>query len=321
MISEPKSKYSVDLPWSPTVLVIRKIGEEPEVEQAFSKVIEYLLEFNLNVRVEARLIGCLSKKVNPFKEEKCHKIGLVITIGGDGTVIWAARLFKHSAVPPMLTFNMGSLSFMTYYSILEYKEIIQKVLHCTELEIDLKQRFQCIYKDNEEVIDYGQACNEICIDRGPGYCMTELELYVNGEYATTAYGDGLLISTPCGSTAYSLSAGGSIVHFGVPAILLTPICPHSLSFRPLLLPDYVTVTIKVPNDARQPSYVSVDGHTRFKLKQGSSIDVMTSHYPIPRNLYSDISLGKNIVEWLGRLNSVLRWNERRPQKPLVLNNS
>lgn len=314
MIDEFKRKFAVDIPWTPVVLVIRRIGKDTDVEQAFERIINYLLELNLKVKVENSLMGCLSKNVKVFREEKCHKIGLVITVGGDGTVIWAARLFKHNAVPPMLAFNMGSLSFMTYYCVQEYKDIIYKVVTCTELEIDLKQRFQCVYKNCEEVIDYGQACNEICIDRGSGHSLSELELYVNGEYITTSYGDGLLVSTPCGSTAYSLSAGGSIVHFGVPAILLTPICPHSLSFRPLLLPDYITVSIKVPNNARQTSRVVIDGQTQFKLVQGSSIDVFTSNYPIPRNLNLDIALGKNIAEWLGRLNNVLRWNDRIPQK-------
>ena len=96
-------------------------------------------------------------------------------------------------------------------------------------------------------------------------------MYLDGEFCTTAIGDGLIIATPCGSTAYSLSAGGSIVHPNVPSILVTPICPHSLSFRPILLPDSVVLTIKLADSSRIPAWVGLDGNSKFKLSKESML--------------------------------------------------
>mmetsp|Transcript_29431 Transcript_29431/g.52695 ORF Transcript_29431/g.52695 Transcript_29431/m.52695 type:complete len:103 (+) Transcript_29431:2118-2426(+) len=99
---------------------------------------------------------------------------------------------------------------------------------------------------------------------------------------TTAYGDGIIVSTPLGSTGYSLSAGGSIVHPDVPGILITPICPHSLSFRPVLLPDSSEVRLTIPRNSRCDAWIGIDGQTRFLLPIGSSLMIRMSSYPIPR---------------------------------------
>lgn len=96
-------------------------------------------------------------------------------------------------------------------------------------------------------------------------------------------GDGLIISTSTGSTAYNMASGGSIVYNEVPCILLTPICPHSLSFRPLILPKNVTLQIKVPETARNGVWVGVDGSTRFELNRGEILEITTSEHPVPCN--------------------------------------
>lgn len=114
---------------------------------------------------------------------------------------------------------------------------------------------------------YCHALNEISVTRGNAEFMTRLDVYVNDILLTTVQGDGILISTPTGSTAYNLSCGGSIVHAGADVICLTPICPHSLSFRPVILPKTCTIKIGLPEDARTDAWVTFDGQTRFKMER------------------------------------------------------
>ena len=122
--------------------------------------------------------------------------------------------------------------------------------------------------------------NEVVIDRGPSPYSLSLDLYVDGNKFTSIIGDGIIISTPTGSTAYNLSAGGSIVESNTDCICLTPLAPHSLSFRPLILPASAEITLKKPEDARSGAWVSLDGATRFQMKDGESIVVNGSVHPL-----------------------------------------
>ncbi|KAJ3112957.1 hypothetical protein HDU96_003958 [Phlyctochytrium bullatum] len=155
-----------------------------------------------------------------------------------------------------------------------------------------------------------QIINDLVVDRGPSAFMSQLEVYVDDRHLTTVQADGLVISTPTGSTAYSLSAGGSITHPEVPSILVTPICPHTLSFRPMLLPDSIELRIQVPRDSRSTAWASFDGRHRIELRQGDSIVVSLSRYPMPTVCDVDQS-----TDWFESLRRCLHWNERARQKP------
>lgn len=113
--------------------------------------------------------------------------------------------------------------------------------------------------------------NEVVIDRGPSPYSVQLDLYIDDNKFTSLCGDGIIIATPTGSTAYNLSAGGSIVQANTPCICLTPLAPHSLSFRPLILPASSVIRLVKPSDGRSAAWVSLDGATRFKLTDGESI--------------------------------------------------
>ena len=109
---------------------------------------------------------------------------------------------------------------------------------------------------------------------------------------TTICADGVIVATPTGSTAYSMAAGGSLVHYKVPAMLLTPVCPFSLSFRPLIFPEDVEIGFLIPEDARAIAVVSVDGHTRFELNRGERLKITVSKFPVSCNTHILIK-GKN----------------------------
>ncbi|OLL27030.1 putative kinase [Neolecta irregularis DAH-3] len=216
---------------------------------------------------------------------------LVVTLGGDGTVLYTSTLFQR-VVPPVLSFSLGSLGFLTKFDFSNYQETLK--LAFESVAISLRMRFECtvsrshINKDDkggqkrtssrERVFS---VLNELVVDRGPQPFMTSLELYGDEEHLTSVQADGLCISTPTGSTAYSLAAGGSLTHPDIPAMLISPICPHSLSFRPLLVPDSMTLRICVPQDARSTAWCSFDGRNRIELKQGDYIAVSASRFPFP----------------------------------------
>ena len=118
--------------------------------------------------------------------------------------------------------------------------------------------------------------NEVIIDRGTSPISLQLEIYFDGNYMTTLIGDGLIISTPNGSTAYNLSAGGSIVQSNCKCMCLTPIAPQSLSFRPLIIPEGTVVTLKKSQDNRNCAWVGLDGATRFKLGCNEEFEIKVS---------------------------------------------
>jgi NAD+ kinase len=148
-----------------------------------------------------------------------------------------------------------------------------------------------------------EVLNELVIDRGPSAYVSNLELYGDDELLTIVQADGCIFSTPTGSTAYSLSAGGSLIHPSIPAILLTPICPHTLSFRPMVLSDALALRIAVPLKSRSSAYCSFDGKGRIELKQGDYVTLEASQYPFPT-----VMAGNN--EWVESVQRALRWNVR-----------
>ncbi|KAG0251019.1 hypothetical protein BG011_007902 [Mortierella polycephala] len=154
-----------------------------------------------------------------------------------------------------------------------------------------------------------EILNDLVLDRGPSANLSLLELFGDEEHLTTVQADGIVISTPTGSTAYSLAAGGPLTHPEIPAMLISPICPHTLSFRPMLLPDSMELRICVPFDSRSTAWASFDGRGRVELKQGDHIKVTASVYPFPTICSSTQS-----SDWFHSLSRCLRWNERERQK-------
>lgn len=153
-----------------------------------------------------------------------------------------------------------------------------------------------------------RVLNEIVIDRGPAPYLSNLEVLADDSPITRVQADGIIIATPTGSTAYSMSSGGSMVHPSVPALLFTPICPHSLSFRPVLFPHDAVLQIKVPDDARATAWVSFDGRHRMELMRGDRVVVWASDYPVPT-----FSAENPMTDWFKSVSHCLRWNERIQQ--------
>ena len=237
---------------------------------------------------------------------------LVLTLGGDGTVLFTSWLFQR-IVPPILSFSLGSLGFLTNFEFAQYRPALDKIMCETGMRVNLRMRFTCtVYRYQKNVAqgspqhieaEQFEVLNELVIDRGPSPYVSNLELYGDNNLLTVVQADGVIFSTPTGSTAYSLSAGGSLVHPDIPAILLTPICPHTLSFRPMLLNDSMLLRIAVPLKSRATAYCAFDGKGRVELRQGDHVTIAASQYPFPTVLSQP-------TEWFDSISRTLRWNSR-----------
>lgn len=232
---------------------------------------------------------------------------LVVTLGGDGTVLYVLNLFQR-VVPPVMSFALGSLGFLTNFRFEQFRKRMTTVLD-TGVKAYMRMRFTCrVHNKEGKLICEQQVLNELVVDRGPSPYVTNLELYGDGSLLTVAQADGLIIATPTGSTAYSLSAGGSLVHPGVSAISVTPVCPHTLSFRPILLPDGMFLKVKIPTTSRATAWASFDGKVRTELKRGYYVTVQASSYPFP-------TVRSSKTEYFDSVSRNLNWNAREQQKP------
>ncbi|VAH69483.1 hypothetical protein VPH35_047825 [Triticum aestivum] len=319
-----RSSKQILLKWESrpqTVLFITKPNSN-SVRVLCAEMVRWLKEHkNINVFVEP----WVSKELltddsnhtvqtwdNDDDKKMLHKkVDLIVTLGGDGTVLWAASLFK-GPVPPVVAFAMGSLGFMTPFPSEQYRGCLDNVLK-GPFSITLRNRLQChVIRDaaKDEIVTEEPilVLNEVTIDRGISSYLTYLECYCDSSFVTCVQGDGLIISTTSGSTAYSLAAGGSMVHPQVPGILFTPICPHSLSFRPLILPEYVTLRIQVPYNSRGHAWASFDGKDRKQLAPGDALICSISPWPVPTACLVD-----STTDFLRSIHEGLHWNLRKTQ--------
>jgi NAD+ kinase len=178
--------------------------------------------------------------------------------------------------------------------------------------LSTRMRLECLVINSEGVVRAKfNVLNEVVIDRGSSPYLAALECFCDNVHLTTVQADGVIFSTPTGSTAYSMAAGGSVVHPAVPAILVTPICPHVLSFRSMVFPDHVVLRCYVPEDARSDASVAFDGKHRRELHRGDSVQIQMSSYPVPT-----INRVDHSADWLTSLKRNFNFNTRIRQSPL-----
>ncbi|CCH59350.1 hypothetical protein TBLA_0B05170 [Henningerozyma blattae CBS 6284] len=216
-------------------------------------------------------------------EEIADKSDLLVTLGGDGTILHGVSLFSNKQVPPVLAFSLGTLGFLLPFEFQEFENVFENVIGSKSKCLH-RTRLECfVVRQGSNVTDLSErtfhAMNDIFLHRGGSPHLAYLDVFVDGSYLTRTTTDGIILATPTGSTAYSLSAGGSIVSPLVPCILLTPICPRSLSFRPLILPHSSHIKLKISSKANRmfaPNVLklSVDGIPKEDLQIGDEIHIV-----------------------------------------------
>lgn len=230
-----------------------------------------------------------------------ESIDFVCAFGGDGTMLHISSLFPNLC-PPVMPFAMGSLGFLTPFAAEEYKEIIDNFLRGPS-KVTMRTRAEgAIYRDGK-VRESHLILNDIVASPVIKDAVCILECFLNDEPFSTVYGDGLIVSTSTGSTAYNLSAGGALVHPLVAALLWTPICPHSLNAHPLILPGTVKLGIKIAQDSRTDNFsISFDSY-RTTIDKGDFVSIRLSPNPLPT-----VCKHEPMNDWLFSISNVFGWN-------------
>jgi NADH kinase len=229
----------------------------------------------------------------------------VVTVGGDGTLLRAASLFPKDS-PTFLPISGGTLGFMLPLCLDEALRTLETIYKDkSPVPTVERMRLQVRISVDGKRSTIRTALNDVNVHRGGTPSLARMDCHIDGNLLTLAVSDGLLVSTPTGSTAYSLSAGGPIVHPQVGGILLTPICPRSLSFRPAVLPPSSEIRIRVSDSCRGPVQVSVDGNEPMTIPMGAEVTVTRSKYSLHTICRSDAT-----EDWVHSINSLLAYNSR-----------
>jgi NAD+ kinase len=204
------------------------------------------------------------------KQELIKKSDLILVLGGDGTFLSIARLMVKRSVP-ILGVNMGQLGFLTEVKKLELYDALEGALKGKN-PISKRTMLQCTLIRNGKAISHTPVVNDIVISKGAIARIFDLQVSVDDMLVANIKADGLIVSTPTGSTAYCLAAGGPIIAPLVPAMAIAPICPHSLTLRPLIIPDTSEITM-IPQYKSGTVILTLDGQASVKLKSGDIIKV------------------------------------------------
>lgn len=252
---------------------VRKIGlvlkrHDPRVRQAVTEIIPWLQERGIEVFIDQETAHQypLSSHVTAA-DALAECVDVIAVFGGDGTFLYAARLAGNRGIP-LLGINLGSLGFLTEVKLEEMHAAFERLLGG---DYRLEERVLVdvqVFRQENQVAQYS-ALNDAVINKGALARIIELEVWVNAELVTITRADGLVLSTPTGSTAYSMSAGGPIVYPTLGAFIITPICPHTLSNRPVVIPDGAPVGICLRHGA--DVMLTVDGQVGMPLLEGDRV--------------------------------------------------
>jgi NAD+ kinase len=232
------------------------------------------------------------------RSEIAGEVDLMVVLGGDGMLLAVARAIGDRAVP-VLGVNLGTLGYLAEISLDELFPTLEAVL-AGRLQTETRMRLDVHAERDGREIGHYLALNDAVIARTALSRMIDLQTWVDDAEVTTYHGDGLIVATPTGSSAYSLSAGGPLLLPGISAIVLTPICPHALTQRPLVLPKMCRVVISVLDTRGGEVHLTVDGQVGCELQEGDRISVRTSDRPLQMLVPADLDrfeVMRNKLRW------------------------
>ena len=240
-------------------------------------------------------------EVLPDEAAAAEHADLVLVLGGDGTLIHAARMLNGRPAP-ILGVNMGSLGFLTEVPQAELYQAIEHVLSGkAEVSERMKLRVHVHRAAGGDKVLDTEVLNDAVMAKGTLSRMAEFEATCSGEYVTRYKADGIIVATPTGSTAYSLAANGPLLFPSMRGVILAPICPHTLTQRPLVLPDEETLNIVLTSESEV--YLTLDGQTGLQLHRGDRVQIKQSN--------NRVLLVRNPqIDYFGILRAKLKWGER-----------
>lgn len=287
------------MPVIETVGIISKPGA-PLALTVVPRLLTWLKDRGIAARCDEETAAYTENVASVPRENVPEGTQLVIVLGGDGTLLSAARAISGRDIP-LFAVNLGGLGFLTAITVDDMFSELERALR-GEHRIGRRRMLACnLIRDGANIASY-EALNDAVITKAALARMLNLDTYVDTHFVSTFKADGLIVSTPTGSTAYSLSAGGPIIFPSVSALAITPICPHMLTNRPVIVSDDSTITI-ICRDLDDSSYLTIDGQVGLPLKRGDKVICKSSENSIslirpPTQLFFDV------------LRAKLKWGER-----------
>ncbi len=265
------------------VIVKMKGSDLPEI---VANVLQVLQKYNIKPMLLSETVERLKLDTQAYTiAEMRRNADFVIILGGDGTLLYTSRLFRLIEIP-FLAFNLGRLGFIMELEISDVEKTIKSFID-GKLNISRRMKLTSEIKDkNGELVYEEEVLNEIVINKGAPSRMLELSIYIDNNLVSCYRSDGIIVSTPTGSTGYTISAGGPIVHPDMDTIILSPICPHALTMRPIVVPHTSKIEIKIQSPNVE-AFVTYDGQIVKPLTSEMSVKVERSL------VYAHIASGKN----------------------------
>lgn len=239
----------------------------------------------------------IQENTREVSESLCATADLIVVLGGDGTMISTARLIGDADVL-VLGINYGSLGYLTDFRIEEMYSALEAIFE-GRYEIDRRVMISAEHWRNDEMLAKGRVLNDVVINKAALARIIEINVSLDSQFVTTYRADGLIIATPTGSTAYNLSAGGPIVYPSMNAIVVTPICPFTLSNRPIVVPDIAEIELKLENE-NEGVILTLDGQIGHAMKTGERAVIRKSRTTFnlvqpPNRNYFDVL--RNKLKW------------------------
>jgi len=286
-----------------TIGIVGRVGNK-KVEESIRQLTGFLISLKLRVIVEKRIASVMPE--HRFLIETREEIGdhcdLVLVVGGDGSMLSAARTLCQYDVP-LLGINRGQLGFLTDVLPEQLEPMLKKVFAG---DYTLENRFllTTVIKREGKEISRADALNDIVLNSGDTARMIEFEMYIEDQFVYSQRSDGIIISTPTGSTAYSLSGGGPIMHPKLDAIVLVPMFPHTLSGRPIVVEGNSRIKIVIGEKSHSSPHIACDGHSILQANQGDELHIhkkaeaLTLLHPLEHNFYE---ICRDKLGWGNRL--------------------
>ena len=242
----------------------------PQNRSVLSELSSWLKQSGYNILLDKQTAFIVGENSNFRTEEVSSQADMIVVLGGDGTLLRVARL-THFYEVPILAVNLGSLGFITEIALQEFRESFCKAIK-GQLNIEKRMLLNVTLTRGGKPIKNHNVLNEAVVDKGNLAKIVDLVVYVDNFYMTSYRADGLIIATPTGSTAYSLSAGGPIIHPSMNALTLSPICPFALTNRPIVAPDRSEIQVCLAANSKE-ARVTLDGQESYVMKRDDSLEL------------------------------------------------
>jgi NAD+ kinase len=275
--------------------------KKPEVREIVPPLLNWLHERSIQVLIDKETNSSLDNSEKCVtRNEMPSRVELIIVLGGDGTLLATARVLNRKPVP-LLAVNLGGLGFLTVITRDELCPTLERVLS-GDFRTERRVQIEADVIRAGEVISSFLALNDVVLNKGAIARVLDFDVSVDGQFISTYKADGLIVSTPTGSTAYSLAAGGPVIAPSVEAFIVTPICAHTLTNRPIVLPDSAQIEVEVKSQ-RESVYLTVDGQVGIAVRSEDAVHMRRASSVVelvqsPQKDYFEI------------LRQKLKWGER-----------